>query len=97
MNVGESGESMANHFLVFWACSLIPFYWQELAKELRIKFGIEAVPCFITLYFCKMPNALKSQARCLYKIIFAAGKRKKQSHASGCGKTHQQRMTGLQL
>ncbi len=48
--------------------------WQ---KKIRITFGNEVVCCFVTFNLGKIPNGLKTQDKCLYKINFGG---KQESH-----------------
>ena len=71
----QCGQTMADHFHIFWACPLIQPYWQDLAEEIQSILGLKVDFSFITLYLGKFPAGLMAQDNYLYKVLLAASKK----------------------
>lgn len=71
----QCGQTIADHFHIFWACPLIQPYWQELAGEIQSILGLKLDFSFITLYLGKILVGLMAQDIYFYKALLAARKK----------------------
>lgn len=71
----QCGQTMADHYHIFWACPLIQPYWKEIAGEIQIILSLQVEFSFFTLYLSKIPVGFKAKDNSLYKVLLAANKK----------------------
>ena len=71
----QCGKPMADHFHIFWDCSFIQPFWDEISKEISSIFGTKVANSFVILYLGKLPDNLMTHDEYLYKILLVACKK----------------------
>lgn len=66
---------MADHCHIFWGCSIIQPYWQEVVQEIKSIVGFETEHDLKTVYLCNQPTDLNHQDKYLLKILLIASKK----------------------
>ena len=83
----QSGKSIADHFHIFWGCSFIQSFWQQIAKEIRsvFFFWIE-VDCLHYTWVKSQTNSWPHWMNILIKILWLQA-RKNHHTAVAAGKS----------
>ena len=70
------GETLANHFHVFWSCpSVVPF-WRSVHSVLEEVFGVDIPFDFNTMYFVDLKNLqLRKRDEYLMRVLLVASKK----------------------
>ena len=69
------GNSLADHFHIFWDCAVIWLYWLGIVAVLKLIFGLEIIQDFSTIYLGKIPSKLNQCDKYLLQILLAASKK----------------------
>ena len=71
----ECGNCQADHFHIFWDCSIIQPYWSEITLMINQIIGLNIKQDFCILYLGNLSATVNVLARYLLKIMMAASKK----------------------
>lgn len=71
----KCGETLANHFHIFWECPAIQSYWLEVVENINLIMGYRIKNDFRTIYLGDISNFTKTNDRYLIKILLVASKK----------------------
>ena len=68
-------DEEANHYHVFWGCSRIQGYWNDVLEKIQEILDIQISKSCLLLYLGDLPDEITGSDRYLMKIFLAAGKK----------------------